>query len=182
MFRAQAALTALLLTAYPAALCRSEGLWSAIALVFAMGIRVVSGQESPSVFRTAVDLVRMDVQVVAAEGKPMPSLTLDQFEVSIAGRKRKVVFAEFLHVDEGPITRFGTPYRGDPATRSACAFAFERISKGTNAHYLLGVEPDVADESGIKQVRIKVSDATVAARRWAWRAHGAAPGATSGAR
>ncbi len=153
---------------------RSTRLWSAVALLFAAAVRAVSGQEPPAVFRTAVDLVRMDVQIVAPPGKPMPVLTPDQFEVHIAGRMRHVVLAEFLHVDEGRMTRFGRPYRGDAATLSACVFGFERIAKGTNAHYLLGVEPAVADKSGIRQLRIKVTDASVEAQRWAWRAQRAA--------
>jgi hypothetical protein len=136
----------------------------------ASGSAVLFTQEPPPAFRTAVNLVIIDVQVVAAQGKPMPGLTTAQFAVSIAGRTRRVVLTEFVHVDEGPINR--TPR----TTRvAACVFGFERSAKGTNAHYLLGVEPSDSDKSGIKPPEIKVNHKDLTARRWAWRFRVAAP-------
>jgi len=134
------------------------------------GRPVLFTQEPPLAFRTAVNLVMIDVQVVAVEGKPVPSLTTAQFEVSIAGRTRRVVLAEFVHADDGPINT--TPR----TTRvAACVFGFERSAKGTNAHYLLGVEPSDRDKNGITQLKIKVSDRDVTVRRWAWRSRLASP-------
>jgi len=112
----------------------------------------------------------IDVQVVAAPGKPVPGLTTAQFEVSIAGRTRRVVLAEFVHADEGPINR--TPR----TTRVAgCVFGFERSAEGTNAHYLLGVEPSESDRNGITDPKIRVNRKDLTVRRWAWRSHVAAP-------
>lgn len=111
----------------------------------------------------------IDVQVVAAQGKPVPGLTTAQFEVSIAGRTRRVVLAEFVHADEGPINK--TPRTTSVAT---CVFGFERSAKGPNAHYLLGVEPSDSDKSGIKQPKIKVNHNDLTVRRWAWRSRAAA--------
>src|SRR6185503_7324035 len=71
----------------------------------ANGSAVLFTQEPPPAFRTAVNLVIIDVQVVEAHGKPVPGLTTAQFEVSIAGRTRRVVLAEFVHADEDPINR-----------------------------------------------------------------------------
>jgi hypothetical protein len=124
-------------------------------------------QEPLPGFRTTVNLVTIDVQVVAAQGKPMPGLTTEQFDVSIAGRKRRVVLSEFLHADEGPVTR-GLA-NTDAATSAGCVFAFTRSANGANAHYLLALEPSDADKSGIKHPRVKVNDKTLAVRRWAWR-------------
>jgi hypothetical protein len=117
----------------------------------------------------------MDVQVVAAQGKPVPGLTTAQFDVTIAGRKRRVVLAEFVHADEGPINRSPTPAHRDAARIAAFGFWFERSAKGANAHYLLGVEPSDTDKSGIKHPKVKVNDKALTVRRWAWRSRVAAP-------
>src|SRR5688572_724644 len=120
----------------------------------ANGSAVLFRQEPPPAFRTAVNLVIMDVQVVAAQGKPMPGLTSAQFDVSIAGHKRRVVLAEFVHADEGPITNGPSPAH----RTAACAFGFERSAKGVNAHYLLGVEPRDTDKGGIRNPKVKMND------------------------
>jgi hypothetical protein len=131
----------------------------------ASGSAVLLTQEPPPAFRTGVDLVIIDVQVVAAQGKPVPGLTAAQFAVSIAGRTRRVVLAEFVHADEGPINR--TPRT---TTRvAACVFGFERSANGTNAHYLLGVEPSESDKRGIRRPKIKVNHKDLTARRRSWR-------------
>lgn len=137
----------------------------------ANGSAVLFTQEPPPAFRTAVNLVIMDVQVVAAHGKSMPGLTTAEFDIGIAGRKRNVVLAEFLHADEGPITSSPTPAHRD----AACVFGFERSSNGANAHYLLGVEPRDSDKSEIKRPKVKVNDKALTVRRWAWRSRVAAP-------
>jgi len=61
-------------------------------------------QDPPLAFRAAVNVLIVDVQVAAAPGKLVPALAAAQFEVTIAGRKRTVVLAEFVHTDEGTIT------------------------------------------------------------------------------
>jgi hypothetical protein len=134
---------------------------------------VLFAQETPPAFRTAANLVMIDVQVVGAQGKPIPDLATEQFEVSIAGHQRKVVLAELLHADEGPVTR--GPARSNAATRAACVFGFERSSKGANAHYLLGLEPSDTDKSGIKRPKVRMKDRALAAQRWAWRSRAAVP-------
>lgn len=136
----------------------------------ATGSAALFTQEPPPAFRTAVNLFIIDVQVVAAQGKPVPELTAAQFAVSIAGRTRRVVLAEFVHADEGPINR-------DVRTTTrvaACVFGFERSATGTNAHYLLGVEPgDI--KCGTKPPKIKVNHKDLTARRRSWRCRVAAP-------
>jgi len=76
----------------------------------ALGVAVVSAQQQPpppaapapaapqqqGVFRSGVELVRVDVQVVSGEGHPMLELGLDDFNVSINGGKRHVVSAELV--------------------------------------------------------------------------------------
>ena len=140
----------------------------------ANGIAVLFTQDTPPAFRTAVNLLTIDVQVVAPQGKPIPALTAEQFDVRIAGRQRKVVFAELLHMDEGAVTQ-GPRIPTDAATRAACAFGFERSSRGANAHYLVGVEPSDSDKGGIKRPKVKVYDRALTVRRWAWRSRVALP-------
>ena len=47
-------------------------------------------------FRATVDLVAVDVQVVDRDGLPIPNLGPEKFEVTIDGRKRRVVSANFV--------------------------------------------------------------------------------------
>ena len=47
-------------------------------------------------FRATVDLVAVDVQVVNRDGMPIPNLGPEKFEVTIDGRKRRVVSANFV--------------------------------------------------------------------------------------
>jgi VWFA-related protein len=47
-------------------------------------------------FRTGVDLIPVDVQVVDGDGRPVDGLTIDQFEVTISGRKRRVVSVDLI--------------------------------------------------------------------------------------
>jgi hypothetical protein len=47
-------------------------------------------------FRTAVELVRLDVTVVTGDGVPVDGLSPADFEVTIKGEPRPVVSAQFL--------------------------------------------------------------------------------------
>src|SRR5262245_19906740 len=47
-------------------------------------------------FRTAVDVVAVDVQVVDRDGNPLSTLGRGDFEVTIDGRKRTIVSATFV--------------------------------------------------------------------------------------
>ena len=79
-------------TALAAALriiCVAVAFWSHAGLA-------VDGQQP--LFRSAVDLVAVDVQVVDANGNPTRNLAPDRFEVTIGGRRRRVVSAEYIAV------------------------------------------------------------------------------------
>jgi VWFA-related protein len=59
-------------------------------------------QPQPPTFRSGVDLFAVDVQVVDRDGKPVPALGPDKFDVSIGGKRRKVVSAQFIeHGSQG---------------------------------------------------------------------------------
>src|SRR5262245_57578558 len=57
-------------------------------------------QTTQPIFRAAVDVLRVDVQVVAGDGQPVHSLGLDDFSVHIDGKPRKVVSAELVRYSQ----------------------------------------------------------------------------------
>jgi VWFA-related protein len=61
-------------------------------------------QAPPPVFRTAVDLVRIDVQVVDRSGEPLKGLTPVDFEVSIDGKTRQIVSVDLIEYSSVPPT------------------------------------------------------------------------------
>jgi VWFA-related protein len=65
----------------------------AVALMGPLGL--VGGAQQP-VFRSTVELMAVDVQVVDQKGQPIGQLGPDAFEVSINGKKRRVVSAQFV--------------------------------------------------------------------------------------
>jgi VWFA-related protein len=65
------------------------------ALVALAAARSAAAPQQP-VFRQAVDLIAVDAQVVDRNGNPLLGLRPDQFEVSLNGRRRRVVLAEFV--------------------------------------------------------------------------------------
>lgn len=67
-----------------------------LAVGLAGGLELVGHAQQPPVFRSAVDLVAVDVQVMDADGNPIGKLGPDAFEVSINGKRRRVVSAEFI--------------------------------------------------------------------------------------
>jgi VWFA-related protein len=58
-----------------------------------------AAQQAPRpLFRTAVDVVALEVQVVDDTGRPVPNLGARDFQVHIDGRQRPVVSAQFVPV------------------------------------------------------------------------------------
>lgn len=139
-------------------------------------------QTPPPVFRAGTDLIMIDVQVVSAERQEVPTLSVSEFEVRIAGRKRTIVLTEFLHRDEGQVMPRRIAPQMDAATRAACLFAFERVSDRPHAHYLLGIQSIDADRISVEHPKVKVRTSGLTVRRWAWRSRVSAPAAIPGHR
>src|SRR5690349_4532917 len=57
--------------------------------------RVTSATQQPA-FRTAVDVIVVDVAVLDREGRPVPEPPSSSFEVTIDGRRRPVASAQFM--------------------------------------------------------------------------------------
>lgn len=64
--------------------------WLVLAGVLAGGIATAGQQQGPPVFRGGVTLVRVDVTVLDKDGKPVPHLSADDFEIKLDGHVRPV--------------------------------------------------------------------------------------------
>jgi hypothetical protein len=64
------------------------------AAVAALCVAAVSAQQT--VFRSKVDVIAVDVQVVDGEGYPIGRIGPEAFNVTINGQRRKVVSAQFV--------------------------------------------------------------------------------------
>ena len=60
-------------------------------------------QQQPPAFRSGVELVSVDVQVVDKRGQPITGLKPEQFEVTIDGRKRQVASAQLIDSATGTL-------------------------------------------------------------------------------
>ena len=90
------------------------------ALVAAAAVVGAQAPQAP-VFKSGVELIAVDVSIVDKTGLPVPSLRADQFEVTVDGRPRRVVSAEFVdHAAVSDATAEGakTPERIQPAYSS----------------------------------------------------------------
>src|SRR6185503_4691359 len=69
-----------------------------VLLVGCVGViaaAVLGAQQQPT-FRASVELIAVDVQVVDNDGAPVDKLRPESFEVTIDGRRHKVVSADFV--------------------------------------------------------------------------------------
>ena len=53
-------------------------------------------QKPQTTFRSGLDVIAVDVQVIDRNGVPVPGLGPDKFEVTINGRRRRVLSAELI--------------------------------------------------------------------------------------
>ena len=90
---------------------RARGVFALLATTaLAVGVIVDIGIAQQTVFRSAVDLVAVEVLVVDGKGNPIPSIMPEAFEVSIDGRRRRVVSAQFIsHGSTPPVDAASLP-------------------------------------------------------------------------
>jgi VWFA-related protein len=74
------------------------------AIVVVLSVTVTTAPQR-AVFRSTVDVIAVDVQVVDRDGNPIDRIGPDAFEVSINGQRRKVQSAQFLRHAVNPVTR-----------------------------------------------------------------------------
>jgi VWFA-related protein len=91
---------------------RPAGLTALVAWALVVGAS--AGQAPPPVFRSAVDVVLVEVQVVDRAGHPIPGLAPSSFDVRIDGRRRQVVSADLMHyaLDPSRASTATTPTSG----------------------------------------------------------------------
>jgi VWFA-related protein len=93
----------------------------AIAAVVCAIAPLAAQQAARPVFRSGVDLIAVEVQVVDRDGRPIPALSAGDFEVKIDGRTRTVVSADLITYEAGIIERSTRPgahaARPEPARR-----------------------------------------------------------------
>lgn len=96
----------------------------------------VAGQQPT--FRSTIELIAVDVQVVNGQGIPVSALRPEDFEVSIAGRRRRVLSADFVQsavVDTPMATR---PVTSGPTATNLWPGA----SSSTGRTYVLAFDTD----------------------------------------
>ena len=74
----------------------SRSIWTAPLIAAIAAICVVALSAQRTVFRSTVDVIAVDVQVVDADGNPIGRIGPESFQVSINGQRRKVVSAQFI--------------------------------------------------------------------------------------
>ena len=65
-------------------------------LTVVLGVSALAAPVAQQVFRSAVDLIAVDVQVIDGDGIPVDAIGPESFAVSINGRTRKVASAQFV--------------------------------------------------------------------------------------
>lgn len=83
----------------------SAAVFAGDALVRAQG----AGQTPTLMFRSSVDLVAVDVQVVGREGMPIAGLGIDDFAVTVNGHQRRIVSVDFVKKEPLPPPEAGGP-------------------------------------------------------------------------
>jgi VWFA-related protein len=68
---------------------------AAVAL-FALGETAAAQDPPAATFRSSIDLVRVDVSVLDREGRPIRGMTADDFALTVDGKPRRVVTADFV--------------------------------------------------------------------------------------
>ena len=128
---------------------------------------IAGAQQSPPTFRAALELFTIKVQVVADRGKPLPSLTADEFDIRINRRRRALVFVESIRYDDGGTADIPiAPQPNDTKLASNDDKFFKPFKGQASAVYLLGLETIEAERS--EMVRVSMRHKGVTARRWAW--------------
>jgi VWFA-related protein len=129
---------------------RRIGLWALAALAAGGGLTVSRLAAAPEgqtpTFRAGVDLVAVDVQVVDKDGTPIPSLKPSDFDVSIAGKRRRVVSADYVQSASLANTTV-TPY--DHRIRVSDTSSQMNVAPGAARTFVLAFDTDsfTVDES-----------------------------------
>jgi VWFA-related protein len=143
---------------------RAGGVLASVALaaaVVAAAPQDPAGQSQVTPrFRAGIDVISVDVQVVDSEGHPAPGLTAEDFEVTIGGRRRRVVSADFIG---GPPSarEATTPETPEAVSSSLSAAAGAEAPRGDGAArhiYVLAIDTSSFDQATARPVILAASD------------------------
>ncbi len=95
----------------------------------------VHGQQSPT-YKLEVDVIPVDLVVIDREGRPVPGLRPEDFQVAVDGQPRKVVTAQFLSSAAVPARQPDAPRKGGWEIDAA----FESVYVGN--HRATGLEKE----------------------------------------
>jgi len=97
-------------------------LWAGLVCIVTLGASLAGRQGPPSLaqgqkppaFKSGVDLIAVDVNVVDRTGQPVAALAAEQFEVSVDGKPRRVASATFLDYASAAAEPPRAPIAGQP--------------------------------------------------------------------
>ena len=73
--------------------------FSAVTLaLLSFNFLVIAQEQPPKTFRSSVDLVPVDVNVVDSNGRPVADLAAEDFALTVDGKPRRIVSAQFITV------------------------------------------------------------------------------------
>jgi VWFA-related protein len=125
---------------------RRAGLATTVVALGWLATDAASTAQQPA-FRATVDLVAVDVQVVDGNGRPLTALDKDKFEVTIDGRKRRVLTSDFVQNAIVPADPAARPLGTGPTASNVWTSA-ERADRT----YILAVDAGSFDASEAIQV------------------------------
>jgi VWFA-related protein len=94
------------------------------------------GQDQAPTFRSTVDVVAVDVQVVDDEGRPVGRLTPDDFEVTISGKRRRVITADYIQSTQVD----GRPFPETAGPQAVATNVFEGNMEPSGRVYILAFD------------------------------------------
>jgi VWFA-related protein len=74
----------------------TRNLLAGLAFVIVLAPPIRAQQPAPPVFRASVELVTVDASVLDADGRPIETLTAEDFRLEVDGRERPVTSAQFV--------------------------------------------------------------------------------------
>ncbi len=115
--------------------------------------------DGPPRFRAGVDVISLDVQVVDSDGHPVTTLTPDDFEVTIGGRRRRVVSVDFIDVrPTGERVASVVSPAISSSTTTVAGAAVPGTTPAARRVYVLAIDTASFDESTARPVLVAATD------------------------
>lgn len=116
---------------------RARHALASVAIACAVATLAAGSRPFAQTFRAAVDLIAVDVQVLGRDARPVPALGPQDFEVTLDGRKRKVVSATFTRHDLTPLPLLPGSRSVDPPQDDVVV---EDMSEGGGRTFIISID------------------------------------------